>query len=576
MDRRLAAIMAADVADYSAHMERDEETTAAQLAACQSLIAEQVAALGGRVFSRAGDAALAEFASPVNAVVCAVEIQKNAAIALQPPSESDRLRLRIGLHLADVIVEGSDLIGDGINIAARIQQAAQPDDVWVSEAIFNQVRRHSPVTFEDMGPHRFKNISEPIRAYRIRGEMGPYRLQVAPTREQPGERPAREGSIAVMPFIVSGADEEQRYLAEGLTDDLIIELARFKQLFVSSRSAGLSYGEKPVDPCRVGRELGVRYVLEGQVRRLRDDVRIALRLTNTETGEAVWVERITRPIAELFDVLEMVTRHVAATVVGRVEAAEIAEARRKPPSDMTAYDCLLRGLEYHRQGDVTVETLRKATEWFDRAIEADPDYGVAYAWRICAAAGLPGFELDRELHFAERALELDPNNAEAHRIMGAIQMQFGSFESAEYHHRRAMELNPSDAYIKARTAAFYIYKGEPMRALQLVEEAQALDPFLPAWCLVQKGIALYALGRYGEASGALFELPHPTLQSRLYQAAAYIALGQLKEARELAQRAIRMNDGMTVARIVADEPYRDSGMREELRRRLIDAGVPAR
>jgi adenylate cyclase len=572
MDRRLAAIMAADVADYSARMERDEATTAAQLAACQSLVAEQVAALGGRVFSRAGDAALAEFASPVNAVVCAVEIQRNAA--MQPPSESDRLRLRIGLHLADVIVAGSDLIGDGINIAARIQQAARPDDVWVSEAIFNHVRRQSPVTFEDMGLQRFKNISEPIRVYRISGEMGPYRWQVAPTRERPAERPLREGSIAIMPFTVSGADEEQRYLAEGLTDDLIIELARFKQLFVSSRTAGLSYEGKQVDPCRVGRELGVRYVLEGQVRRLRDDVRIALRLTNTETGEAVWAERIARPMAELFDVLETITRHVAATVVGRVEAADIAEARRKPPSDMTAYDCLLRGLEYHRQGDVTVETLCKATEWFDRAIEADPNYGVAYAWRICAAAGLPEFELDKELHFAERALDLDPNNAEAHRIMGSIQMQFGSFEAAEYHHRRAMELNPSDAYIKARSAAFYTYKGEPMRALQLVEEAQTLDPFLPAWCVVQRGIALYALGRYEEAINALFELPRQSPQSRLYQAAAYVALGKVKEARELMRRAVHMNDGMTAARIVSEEPYRDSNIREELRRRLIEAGVP--
>lgn len=575
MDRRLVAILAADVVDYSARMEQAEETTAADLESCHNLITRQVVDLGGRVFHRAGDAALAEFSSPVKAVLCAVEIQRALGSEPRQPDSGDRLHLRIGLHLADVIVSGDNLIGDGINVAARIQQTASPDEVWVSEHIFNHVRRHSPVTFEDLGPQQFKNLSESIRVYRVVGEMPIHRLQVAPTRQRPIIKPIREASIAVMPLTVSGADDQQRYFADGLTDDIIVELARFKKLFVSSRSASFAIQGKSAGLSETGRDLGVRYVLDGQVRKLRGDIKIALRLVSTQTGEIVWAERISRPEGELFDMLDTLVRRIVATVAGRVEAAEIAEARRKPPKNMGAYDCLLRGLEYHRLGGVTPDNLREAVAWFDRAIEADPNYSAAYAWRICAAANLPGFDLEADLHYAQRALELDENNAEAHRIMGHIMLLHHDYTVAEYHHRRAMELNPSDAYIKARSAAFYTFSGEPERALAMMEEARELDPFLPAWFIEETGVALYALGRYDEAVIALAQLPIPSVRSRLYQAAAEVVRLRLENARDLAKRALNANPQLTVETFVADEPFRDRDLTDTLSRRLIDAGVPA-
>jgi tetratricopeptide (TPR) repeat protein len=211
-------------------------------------------------------------------------------------------------------------------------------------------------------------------------------------------------------------------------------------------------------------------------------------LLTQRTATPWWAERYERPWAELFGLLDELVARIAATIFGQVETAGIAEARRKPPEHMTAYDCLLRGLEYHRLGGVTKDNPKHAVEWFERAIESDPNYGLPYAWWVCSAALLPGFDVDKGLRYTKKALELDPNNAEAHRIMGSYQMWLRNFETAEHHICRAMTLNPSNAYIRARCAAFYTFNHRPERALELIEEAEQLDPFLPVWCLEEKAL----------------------------------------------------------------------------------------
>ncbi len=520
MERRLAAILAADVVGYSKQMESAEESTAEALAQCQSTIAETAERLGGRIFSTAGDSALAEFSSPVNAVRCGVEIQREIHADNVTTGGPQGLPLRIGVHLADVIVSGDDLIGDGVNVAARIQAAAEPSSVFVSQSIFEQVRRNSPYTFEDLGLHSFKNISEQMRLYKVVGDMPTHRYSTGHAVSHPSAGTIRQGTLAILPFDVIGDEQEQRYFADGLTDDLIVELARFKNLFVSSQSASSSYEPKTIDPRVVGRELGVKHALMGQVRRMGDQVRISVRLIDTENGENLWTERYSRSWTELFDFLDELVARITATIVGRVEAVGIAVARRKRPEDMEAYDCLLRGLEYHRLGGVTADNIREAVKWFERAIELDPTYGLPYAWWVCSASWLPGFDNDKGLRYAKKAIELDENNSEAHRIMGAYQMMdIGDFEAAEYHHCRAMALNPSNAYIRARSAAFYTFNRQPDRALELIAEAEALDPFLPVWCLEEKGVALFNLGRYEEAISALNSLAFQTFRSRGYAAA---------------------------------------------------------
>jgi adenylate cyclase len=275
MERRLTTILAADVVGYSRLMEQAEEATAARLEACQELISRVASSGGGRVFSRAGDAALAEFASPINAIRSAVAIREE--IAGQNFIDNGALKLRFGLHIADVVVSGDDLLGDGVNLAARIQQEAQPDTICVSQTLFEQIKRHSPFAFEDTGEQRFKNISEPMRVYRVRGQLPSHRLQSAPTLLERVQSDAIEPhSVAVLPFASKGTDEDQQYLAEGLTEEIIQELARFRKLHVASRSASFVYADNPIDPMKVARELGVTYVLEGQVRRFGSKIRLSL------------------------------------------------------------------------------------------------------------------------------------------------------------------------------------------------------------------------------------------------------------------------------------------------------------
>jgi TolB-like protein/class 3 adenylate cyclase len=574
MERRLVAILAADVVGYSREMEAAEERTAARLTQCQALIADTVSSLGGRVFNTAGDSALAEFSSPVNAVRSGVEIQKTICPDKNPSCPSSPLSLRIGVHLADVIISGHDLIGDGVNVAARIQEVAEPSSVYASQSIFEQVRRNSPYVFEDMGLHRLKNISEQMHLYKVAGNIRTHRYQTSHVLSHPGERTIRPGSVAVLPFEVVGGDKEQRYFADGLTDDLIVELSRFKNLFVSSHSAISSYDSKNPDPRSVGRELGVKHVLLGQVRRLGERVRVSVRLVDTTNGNNLWAERYERPWAELFELLDELVARIAATIFGQVEAAGIAEARRKPPEHMTAYDCLLRGLEYHRLGGVTKDNPRQAVEWFERAIESDPNYGLPYAWWVCAAALLPGFDVDKGLRYTKKALELDPNNAEAHRIMGSYQMWLRNFETAEHHICRAMTLNPSNAYIRARSAAFYTFNHRPERALELIAEAQQLDPFLPVWCLEEKGVALFNLGKHREAIAALDSLPFQTFRSCSYIAACAAALGEQQRAHNALAEAISIFPDLTVTKFLSREYYRDPDDADRIQKLLIKAGLP--
>jgi adenylate cyclase len=518
--RRIAAIMVGDIVGYSAMMEKSEEQTVARLATCQALISEKVASLDGRIFNRAGDATLAEFPSPINALRCAVEI--GVSLASTDGSDVEPLKMRFGLHLADVAVHGDDLIGDGVNLAARIQQAAAPGSVWVSRVLFDHIRRNSPFIFDDLGERRFKNLSEPMRIYQVRGEIGAHRLQSAPTRSSSDTR-KRPSSVAIMPFRVSGGDEDQRFLAEGLTEELIVELGRFRRLSVASRSATFALAESNPDPISVGDTLRVRYVLDGRVRKIGKTIRIGLTLSETEAGSVVWSDKITRPFEDLTDVLDETVSKIAATVAGRMEDASIVAARRRPPDKIEAFECYLRGIDHHRLGGVTDDNAREAIKWFTKAIEADPNYAAAYASRVCAASWLQDFDVGAGERDCRHALELDPCDPEANRILGFIELLKSNFDQAKSLSLRALEMNPTDAYMRARSAAVMTYVGEPLRSLSLLEEAEALDPLLPVWCIEERGVALYALERYREALEAFGRLVFQTYRSRLYGAAALMA-----------------------------------------------------
>jgi len=572
MKRRMAAILVGDIVGYSGLMEADEEGTAQRLAGCRKLIDAEIARCDGRLFKAMGDAVLVEFASPINALQCAVAIR--SALALASQSGGPPLRMRFGLHVADVLVEGDDLIGDGVNLAARIQGSADPDAIDVSGALFEQIRRNSPFAFEDRGEQNFRNIARPVRVYRLRGEIDRHVYQIAPTQPTPTQA-KRPYSLAVMPIEVATGNEEQGYLADGLTEELIFELGRFKKLFVASRTATRALSDSASTPQTVGERLGVRYVLAGALRQLGAQLRLSLSLSETETGGVVWSDRVSESFDKLVDRLDELVSRIASTVLGRIEESDIAAARRLKPESMTAYELYLRGLEYHRLGGIVDANLREAARWFARAIEADANFARPRAMWVCASSGLPEFDkLDGERR-TQRALELDPNDPEANRIMGAILMHRGAFDAAREYHEKAMALSPSDAYIRGRSAAFYNFNGEPERALKLLDEAAELDPFLHVWCVEERAAVLYNLGRFREAIEAALRLTFQTRRSRLYRAAAHAALGEIEKARHAVAEAMVNAPDLTTDYLASREFYRDEAIKRRLLGSLIDAGLPA-
>jgi len=568
--RRLAVILVADIVGFSRLMEIDEEGTAVRLQNCRRMAETEIARTEGRLFKAMGDAILAEFASPINALRCAVAIREGLASAGN--DQDDPRAMRFGLHLADVLIDGDDLIGDGINLAARIQQTAAPGAIEISGALFEQIRRISPYSFEDCGERSFKNIGEPVHTYRLSGEIRRHPYQITPTKTEPN-RTIRPYSLAVMPFQVPAGCEDQKFLAEGLAEELIFELGRFRKLFVVSRSATLSL-EDDAEPRSVGQKLGVRYALAGSLRSFSDQTRLTMSLVETESGSIVWSDRSSKPLRELIDQLDELVSRIAATVLGRIEDADIAATRRLKPDSMTAFEFHLRGLELHRLGGITDSNKRKAMQWFQRAIDADPNFARPHAMLTCAWTGLPDFELGAGMRNVERALELDPNDPEAHRIIGSIKLGFGDYEAARLHHEKAMTLSPSDAYIKGRSASYYLFAGEPERALTLLDEAEALDAFLPVWCVEERVATLYALDRFEEAILIARALPFQTRRSRLYCAAALAALGELDRGREIISEARAATPDLSTRFIEQGEYYKDAGVKRRLIDRLEQVGLP--
>ena len=571
MKRKMAAILVADVVGYSGLMAADEEGTARRLASCRDLIDAEIAKFDGRVFKAMGDAVLVEFASPINALRCAFEIR--AALALAGQATGEALHMRFGLHLADVIVEGDDLIGDGVNLAARVQQAADADEIDITAALFEQIRRNSPFAFDDRGDQNFKNIVEPVHIYRLRGEMDRHVYQLAPTRLAPAP-PKRPNSLVVMPIESTAGNEDQRFLAEGITEELILELGRFQKLFVASRTATRAIAASATDPQAVGDRLGVRYMLGGTIRQLGSQIRLGLSLAETETGRVVWSDRLNENFADMIDRLDDLVSRIASTVLGRIEENDIAAARRLKPESMTAYEFHLRGLEYQRLGGVVDENLRQAMQWFERSIEADPTFARPRAMWVCTRANLPEFDENDGERRTQRALELDPNDPEANRVMGSILMHRGAFDAARQYHEKAMALSPSDAYIKGRSAAFYNFAGEPERALRLLDEAAELDPFLHVWCVEERVAVLYTLGRFREAIEASLCLTFQTRRSRLYRAAAHAALGEFELACEAVAQAVANAPDLTTDYIEQHEFYRDATVKRDLVELLVRAGLP--
>jgi class 3 adenylate cyclase/TolB-like protein len=571
LHRRLSAILAADVVGYSRLMEQDEAATLATLKARQKEVVRPIVARHeGRIFKVIGDGALAEFGSAVNAVLCAIELQRAMAAANAELPQDRRIVLRIGLNLGDVVIDGSDRYGDGVNIAARLEALADPGGVFVSGTIYDQVRNKIDTRFEDLGPQNLKNIAEPVRAYRVAGTP-PVPAATSVSSEEP--------SIAVLPFTNASDEPEERYFSDGITEDIITELSRFRQLHVIARDVSFKNRGALIDVKAVGRELGARYILHGGVRRLGQRIRLTVHLTDATSANHIWAERFDSDQGEIFAVQDQIVGTIVATLVGRLQAADVERASRKPPASLVAYECVLRGKALPL-GDLEAEAEKR--RMFERAIELDPGYGRAYAL-LAHSVFLEWFRdmtgsnaaLDRAFTLARKALALDERDSICHFSIGWVHLFRRSFDLAEEHYRRAFALNPNSPEQAARMGSLCAFLGKPEEATQWLRQANRLDPYLEGdsyWDTL--GCVHFIAGQYQDAIAAFSRASTMSFWAQAYLAACSALAAGSEQAGGYAAEVLRLSPNFSLNRLAEKEPYRNPADRARLIDGMRKAGLP--
>ena len=367
-------------------------------------------------------------------------------------------------------------------------------------------------------------------------------------------------------------DEDQAYFCEGFSEDLITVLSKYSKLLVVSGNASFTYRDKSKSPKEIGKELGVRYILEGSVRKLGQKVRIGAKLISADRENTIWSHNFDFTIDEMFDIQDELVETIVSTIVGHVDDEEVKQLVRVKPENHTAYDLVLQGLEYHRKSNVTLENAKKAVEFFDKAIEVDPNCARAHAWRACSLSNYVGWApeeygedwIDQCADSVIRSLEIDQNDHEANRIMGAISLVRGDFELARHHQERAMELCPSDAYIMGKNAALLVYLGEPEKALEIVQHAMRINPFCPDDLFVDEGMCYFWLGKYSEAVNCFRKMKTPDRESIFYLTASLSKLGEGIKSAETLKQAFKMTD-LSVEDFLLTQHYQNPELKQELR-----------
>ena len=572
MERKLSTIFASDVVGYSKMMGNNEEKTLEILGERREVIDSAITDYNGIIFGSAGDSVIAEFGSPVKATECAVQIQGKMKTMNEDIPVDQQMIFRIGINIGDVMVSKDNLFGDAVNVAARLESAAQPSGICVSKTVFDLINQKILVSFEDAGKLDLKNIVEPIQAYFVIQKKGGVRFNQYEDSPQIKVEKAEQGSLAVMLFKNLSKDEDQAYFCEGFSEDLITVLSKYSKLLVVSGNASFTYRDKSKSPKEIGKELGVRYILEGSVRKLGQKVRIGAKLISADRENTIWSHNFDFTIDEMFDIQDELVETIVSTIVGHVDDEEVKQLVRVKPENHTAYDLVLQGLEYHRKSNVTVENAKKAVEFFDQAIEVDPNCARAHAWRACSLSNYVGWRpdeygedwIDQCADSVIRSLEIDQNDHEAHRIMGAISLVRGDFELARHHQERAMELCPSDAYIMGKNAALLVYLGEPEKALEIVQHAMRINPFCPDDLFVDEGMCYFWLGKYSEAVNCFRKMKTPDRESVFYLTASLSKLGEGIKSAETLKQAFKMTD-LSVEDFLLTQHYQNPELKQELR-----------
>jgi adenylate cyclase len=623
VQRRLAAIVAADVVGYSRLMGADEVgTLRAFRAHRRELIDPTIAAHRGHIVKTTGDGVLVEFPSAVEAVVCAITVQRGVAARNQSVPEDKRLTFRVGINVGDIISEAGDIFGDGVNVAARLESLCEPGGLCISRAVRDQVRDKLPVAFEDLGEQQVKNIARPVRAFGLSaqaiaalpelepnrataprprsptwsiaaliavmlaaGVAGWWLVQGPATPRSAAPSPttpvgAARASIAVLPLEALGAEGGRDYFADGLTEDIIAALGRFRDLSVMSLGAVFGYKGKHSPPADVGRDLKVRYVVEGFIRRAPERIRVSVSLTDTNRNAVLWSEKYDAELKDIFAVQDDITRRVAGALALRVTGLELARSAAKPPNNLEAYDLVLRGRAQFSR--LTRSGNAQARDLFERAIALDPKYAPAYVGlgqvnMLASNMGWtegPGEARERAEKLAQKALALDDRSSSAHALLGYVAVHFGEYNRALDELKRAIDLNGSDAESYGHLVAVLLYTGDTAGAIAAGELLAQFQPEIPDDTVLDFGMAYVLADRSADAIRILEPVVgrNPRhLYASVMLAVAYAATGRQQEAERLAT-AVRQRFP-TFSRDQFGSGLRDPSLRVKLDHALEMAGL---
>ena len=573
VERRLAAIMAADIVAYSRLIETDEARTLSAIKALRSQVIDPlIADHRGRIVKLMGDGAIVEFASVVDAVACAVAVQEGATVHQQEIPPDRRIVFRIGINVGDVVVEDDDLLGDGVNIAARLEALADPGGICISDAVQKQLAGKTDFAFEDTGERALKNIAQPARVWRwVKGPSPAAAGAPLPLPDRP--------SIAVLPFDNLSGQPEETYFSDGITEDIITGLARFRSLFVIARNSSFAFREKAIEIAEIGRRLGVSYLLEGSVRRAGPRLRITAQLIEAASGVHLWAERYDRSLDDIFVVQDEVAQTIVTTLVGRIEDARLQQALQRPTASLAAYDYLLRGIgllsgRYGSRHRASPRDVREGD------CSRCPVCRCAFVSRI-RQGGTSGFSsapaevLDRAFIEAKHAIELDPLESRCHRILSTICFHRREYDQAEQHLGRAFELNPNDADGLLMKGRLLTCRGRPEEALTCLEAANRLNPLRSRWYRPSLRHCPFFLRRFEEAAHAFKQTPLPTSWSHARLAACYAQLERTAEAQAAVAEVLRLQPDFSTAEYMRKSVLLERAEdRELLLEGLVKAGLP--
>jgi adenylate cyclase len=583
VERRLTAIFAGDVAGYSRLMGEDDEGTLAGLNAHRrEFLDPTIAEHRGRIVKRTGDGVLIEFASAVDAARCAVEIQRGMSERNAPVPPEKRIELRIGIHVGDIIIEDSDIFGDGVNVAARLESIAQPGGICISDDAYRQVRGKLDVNFQDSGEQALKNIARPVRVYQLR----PDALALSGKASAIGLTLPDKPSIAVLAFQNMSGDVEQEFFADGITEDIITALSKSHWLFVIARNSSFTYKEKSVDVRQVGRELGVRYVLEGSVRKAGNRVRITAQLIDASGGHHVWAERFDRALEDIFGVQDEITHSIIGAIAPGILAAEIQRTQGKDAAALGQWERVMRAHWHVRR--MTREDCLEAIRLIEEVLQRDPNNAMAlsdlaYNWHFGSIFGWtsepPQVAMQKMGEAARRAVAADDRDAMAQTALGLYELFSNQHDDAIRRINRAIELDPNSSFARGNLGVAYNFGGESDRAIVALQEAMRLSPrdyLMVIWHTCNAWSHLHA-ERFAEsvdcAKQAIdFNPSFPDSHGTLAASAAH--LGRMAEAHAGLAGFVRLLPGLSLSDPRLIRPFRRQVDRERFLAGLRKAGLP--